>query len=251
MFSFLENIKYQIKKKYHAYFSAHKDVIVISYPKSGRTWLRIILEKLNILIQYDHDETQLGKKIPPDQLSGDKTLFRNNRIILLVRDPRDTVVSAYYQAIKRQKIYDKSISEFIRDEKFGIKKILKFHEIWNENQHIPKDFMLLRYEDMQKDIKGEIKRLVAFLNGSKINEQKIEKATEFGKFDNMHKMEQKGIFKKKYKGILAPKDKNDKESYKTRKGKVGGFYEDFTKADLEYCNSLMKSMKNPFYKNDI
>jgi len=251
MFTFLENIRYQIRKKYHEYFSAHKDVIVISYPKSGRTWLRIILEKLNILLQYNHDETGLGEKLPPDRLSSDKTPFGNNRIILLARDPRDTVVSAYYQAIKRQKVYNKSISEFIRDDKLGIKKILKFHEIWNENQHIPKDFMLLRYEDMQKDIKGEIKRVLAFLNVSKINEKKIEKAIEFGKFDNMHKMEQKGIFKTKYKGILVPKDKNDKESYKTRKGKVGGFYEYLSKKDLEYCNSMMKSMKNPFYKNDI
>jgi hypothetical protein len=251
MLSFLTNIQYRIKKKYHRYLGPYRDVIVVSYPKSGRTWLRVILEKLNIIIPYKHDETEIVKQLPLDSLSQEKSHFANNRIIFLVRDPRDTVVSSYYQAVKRQQMYEGSISDFIRDERFGIKKILKFHEVWNENQHVPKDFMLLRYEDMQEDINTQVKRILSFLNKSNVKEERIREATEFGKFDNMHKLEQKGTFNKKYKGILNPTDTSDKTSYKTRKGKVGGFYEDLSAEDLEYCNSLMKSMKNPFYQDRI
>jgi hypothetical protein len=226
-------------------------VIVISYPKSGRTWLRVILEKLNIIIPYKHDETEIVKQLPVEELSRDKSQFSDNRIVFLVRDPRDTVVSAYYQAVKRQQMYKGSISDFIRDERFGIKKILTFHEIWNENKNIPKDFMLLRYEDMQTDINGQVKRILSFLKKTNFSENQVKEATDFGKFDNMHKLEQKGTFNKKYKGILNPTDTSDKTSYKTRKGKVGGFYEDLSEEDLDYCNSMMKSMKNPFYQDRI
>jgi hypothetical protein len=209
------------------------------------------LEKLNIIIPYKHDETEIVKQLPVEELSRDKSQFSDNRIVFLVRDPRDTVVSAYYQAVKRQQMYKGSISDFIRDERFGIKKILTFHEIWNENKNIPKDFMLLRYEDMQTDINGQVKRILSFLKKTNFSENQVKEATDFGKFDNMHKLEQKGTFNKKYKGILNPTDTSDKTSYKTRKGKVGGFYEDLSEEDLDYCNSMMKSMKNPFYQDRI
>ena len=45
---------------------------------------------------------------------------------------------------------------------------------------------------------------------------------------------------------LRPVDPNDKSTYKTRKGEVGGFVEHFSEDDLAYANSLIKEL-NPIF----
>ena len=99
---------------------AHKqtDVYLISYPKCGRTWLRLMIGK-TIAQQYSlpEDEEILflrwSKKIhpdiphitvihedrpmlkTPDELQTSKSKFTEKTIILLVRDPRDVIISSY------------------------------------------------------------------------------------------------------------------------------------------------------------
>ena len=51
--------------------------------------------------------------------------------------------------------------------------------------------------------------------------------------------------------MLYPKDTNDQDTYKTRKGKVGGFEEYFNREDIAYCNQVMKEFPNPFYWDAI
>jgi hypothetical protein len=249
MFSFLSRISHSINKRYQKKFGKFRDYIVISYPKSGRTWLRVIMDKLNIMLRYDHDETEIVRQLPWPELSNDKSIYKNNKIILLVRDPRDTVVSAYFQAVKRKGVYHGPISDFIRDKRYGIKKILSFHEIWQHNINKPIDVLVVRYEDMQRDIYKEIDKILHFLGKQQIKETKIRNAINYGSFDNVHKLEQKGALTNTYKGVFGTHDKSDKESYKTRKGKVGGFNNYLTKEDIAYCNEIMQTMENPFYKD--
>jgi hypothetical protein len=47
--------------------------------------------------------------------------------------------------------------------------------------------------------------------------------------------------------VLSPGDKNNQESYKTRKGKVGGYVEYMDDDDLEYARRIMTQHPNPFY----
>lgn len=251
MLQLFATLKYGIKKRYHRNFGPYRDAVVISYPKSGRTWLRVMLNDLNILPGYEHDGSQNDLNMSYWELPEDKAGYTNHRIIFLARDPRDTVVSSYFQMTKRHKEYNGSISEFIRDDRYGIKKILKFHSIWDQNRHIPVDFKLIKYEDLHAAPFSVMKELLGFLNVHDIDEEKIQNIIWFYRFDNMHKLEKQGYFKKTFKNILYPKDPNDRDTYKTRKGKVGGFKEYFTREDLEYCKQVMKEFPNPFYRDAV
>mgnify|MGYP006278006725 CR=1 FL=1 len=241
------NLRRGIRKQYFKHLSPYRDIHVVSFPKSGRTWLRVMLDRMNVVLQYDHHGTEHESQKHLEQLPDVKPDYSHKRVLFLVRDPRDTAVSGYFHAKKREKVFNETLSEFIRDEHHGIKKILTFHSNWYDNQDIPKDFLPIRYEDMQKDTFGELRKVLDFAGASSIPDKKIRSVIDFGKFDNMQKLEKSGYFNKFYKGALNPKNTSDPDSFKTRKGKVGGFKEYLNKEDLDYCKSVMKDMGNPFY----
>lgn len=177
-------------------FVSSKKFIIISFPKSGRTWLRVMLDKLNIHIEYTHDGSEHAKQISYRDFNPDKTSYKKKKVILLIRDPRDTLVSGYFQATKRLKIYDGNISDFIIDERHGMKQILRFHEIWFDNQRIPKDFLIITYEDMHKDTLNILKKVVSFLQREYLKDKQLKESIEFAKFENMQLLEKKGFFLK-------------------------------------------------------
>jgi hypothetical protein len=138
---------------------------VISYPKCGRTWLRAIIGKYLILkydlsesnivasdkiaqrsglakLSFTHDESAMRALKSYKTYTANREQYAQHSVILLARDIKDTLVSAYFQASRRISVFNGSISEFIRDEKFGAKKIISFYQLWIDNQHIPKDFFL-------------------------------------------------------------------------------------------------------------
>lgn len=45
---------------------------------------------------------------------------------------------------------------------------------------------------------------------------------------------------------LRPKKVGDPESYKVRKGKIGGFVDYLSAEDIEYCNQMLTTMHCPF-----
>ena len=225
-------------------------MILASFPKSGRTWLRVMLNQLGIEIPITHDGSAHVLAIPYQKLIKNKRKYKNVKLIFLVRDPRDVVVSGFFQASKRTKVYERSIAEFIRDPRHGIQKILTFYNIWDRNKHKAAGFHLLRYEDLKKNTFVELKRAVEFLDVDGIDDKAIEGAVEFGSFENMQKREKEGYFKEKYGRGLTPGDKNDTESFKVRKGKVGGYTEYLSDEDVEYCNEMIRKLGNPFYPGE-
>ena len=56
----------------------------------------------------------------------------------------------------------------------------------------------------------------------------------------MQLLEYMKILKIRYGKTLNPKDKKDKNSFKTRKGKVKGYVEDLSPDDLKYCDEMVE-----------
>src|SRR5438105_10412609 len=131
------------------------DAIILSVPKSGRTWLRAFLcayfckrfgleftlrperyEEPGIpRLVFSHDLFEHRTKGALwDRLRGKYLVprreLRRAKIILLVRDPRDCFVSLYLQLTKRDpnapiELKQRSVSEMLRDRRFGVRAIIK------------------------------------------------------------------------------------------------------------------------------
>jgi alcohol sulfotransferase len=153
------------------------DAIVVSIPKSGRTWVRTFLsayycEKVRRPftlepkqhqgvphIIYTHDLFEQRTKADRwDKLRGKYLLPQRERnrlpIILLSRDPRDAFVSLYVQLTHRTKetpneLKEKSAAELLRDPAFGIQSMVEIMNSWLAEWSGRPDFLLLRYETLR------------------------------------------------------------------------------------------------------
>jgi hypothetical protein len=243
----LSHIPWFLKNKAREYLVRGRGPILISYPKSGRTWLRVMLDRLNVAVEYSHDDSSYQASLVSPDLGTDKSQYKHREVVFLVRDPRDTVVSGYFQATKRERVYEGSLSDFVRSERFGISRILRFHEIWSRNRSTPRGFLPVRYEDLHGDALGVLESITGFLQMGEMDENRLREAVGFARFDNLRALEKAGRFERRYGSILTPSDRSDGESFKMRRGRVGSYVDYLQKDDIQYCNECMRTRANPFY----
>ena len=74
----------------------------------------------------------------------------------------------------------------------------------------------------------------------------FQEALEFSRFENMQKLEAAGVFDSK---ILHPGDVRDPESFKVRRGKVGGYREYLSDEDLKYAADALRKLDPQFSYN--
>ena len=243
-------------------------MIILSVPKSGRTWLRAFLCAyfckrfgLEFTLRPDrYDEQRIPRLIFSHDLFEHRTKgdrwdrFRGKylvprrelgraKIILLARDPRDCFVSLYLQLTRRDpnaslKLRKKSVSEMLRDRRFGVRAIINAMNDWINEFSGRDNFTLVRYEALRSSPGEHFRDLLAVLGESAPDATIFQEALDFSRFDNMQKLEAAGAFDS---NILHPGDVRDPESFKVRRGKVGGYREYLSLEDQKYAaEALMK-----------
>jgi hypothetical protein len=249
------------------------DVLVISIPKSGRTWLRAFLcayfckknghdftleperyaDRRIPHIVYSHDQFEQRTKARSwDNLRGKYLVpareLRRARVILLARDPRDAFVSLYVQLTRRtretdESLKNKTIGELLRDSAHGIVSIVQVMNKWlAEFCQLP-NFALVRYETLRANPTGEFRRVLKLVGEADPALEAFADALQFSDFGNMKKLETEGAFDSK---ILRPGDVRDPESFKVRRGIVGGYRESFSVDDLAYASAAMSKLDPRF-----
>ena len=212
---------------------------VISHPKSGRTWLRVMLDQIGIGdVRFSHAGSTEEASLTADRLAGGLGWWSRKRILLLIRDPRDTVVSFYFQATRRSHVYSGAFKDFLRDPRFGIERVIQFNLIWLRQRHRFATFVLLSYEDLHADPCAALRKAAEFLTGRELRTPDIQRAVRACSFDAMHGLEMSGAGAAKWGVRLTPGDAADPESFKTRRGVVGGWRDYFTDGDEAYASSL-------------
>lgn len=262
------NILKKLLKKKGSSSSFEPDVYVISYPKSGRTWLRALIGKYlsskynlpedRILstkmvankpylpkVSFIHDGSAMVDKTRFSDLSCDKQVYAGRKVVLMGRDIKDTLVSAYFQATKRIHVFDGTISEFIATEEFGVEKILGFYNIWLQNQHTPESLLFIRYEDLHQDPRGTLGKVLEFIGETSPDGDLIDNSIEYCSFNNLKKLEAQNKFRK---GILKPANTDDPESFKVRKGKIGGYTEYLSAEDVTFIDKAITEHNFDFSK---
>ena len=135
------------------------DAVVVSFGKSGRTWLRVLLSRVYQLqhglgerevIGFDNLHYRTGA-VPKIMFTHDnyvkdytghrdtKEDFYDKKVIFLARDPRDVAVSQYFQWKYRMKPNKKDINayptadlapfEFVISDA-GLPKVIEFMNLW-------------------------------------------------------------------------------------------------------------------------
>lgn len=206
------------------------DTIVVSHPKSGRTWLRYMLDHLGIHLAYTHQRP--ATPLPPG--------WEGKKIIFLHRDPRDTAVSHWFARTKRRPGgYSGPLSELLRDPELGLAAVVRLNLFWRERLG-REGGLILSYEALHADTLGELRRAVAFARGHAGPEPALREAVAAGRFDNMRAVEASGRGARLYGDVLEPADPADPDSYKTREGQIGGWRRHFTGADAAFADKLLE-----------
>lgn len=233
---------------------------VVSFPKTGRTWVRMLLgralcwshglpEELIfspieltraagvLTTVFTHDKAIPVEETNFEPFSSDKSRYVGKRIIFLVRDPRDAVVSLYFHLTRRTVRFHGTLSEFIRSNEFGMPAIMRYYEIWDKNRHVPERFEIIRYEDLVRDSAAELRRMLEVIGAEGIEEKVIARVVESCSFESLKQAEREG---KIDHPKMRPGDPNDPESFKVRRGKVGGYRDYLSQEDLDYVEGVIR-----------
>ncbi len=184
--------------------SADDDVFLVSYPRSGNTWLRFLIasylsgSKVDFFSVHDimpdmHERPESIKQLksrPRFIKSHFSYCSEMQNVIYLVRNVREVAVS-YFHFHRR----NKQISEDSTFEQF----LLTFNQgnvgygRWSDHlnswiDHAPARFLLVRYEDLVLNPVGELIRMCVF-SKIPVDLARIEKAVEQCSFENMSKLD--------------------------------------------------------------
>lgn len=260
---------------------ARADVAVVSFGKSGRTWLRVMISRYYQLVHGIPEGVLLGfgnyhrrdSRIPKIFFTHDnyikdytgefdsKASFYGKKVVLLVRNPKDIAVSQYFQwqhrmrpAKKKLNNYpphgtDVSAYDFVMDPNCGLPDIIAYLNLWAREAERVESLLIVRYEDMRSDPNKTLRRVMEFINDDSAQASAIDGAVEYSSVENMRKLEEKNVFWLAG-GRMKPGKKGDPNSYKVRRAKVGGYKDYFDEAQAGEIDDLVSHDLSPRYGYD-
>jgi len=245
------------------------DCVIVSFGKSGRTWLRVMLSRLyqvkhglgeRHLIGFDNLHRK-NAAIPSLFFTHDnyikdytgnrdsKADFYDKKVLLLVRNPLDVAVSQFFQWKYRMRPGKKALNEypehgsdvdiydFVMSPASGLPKIIDYLNLWAKEQNKIKELLIVHYEDMRANTADVLARIADFLDTPGSPEQ-VDEAVRFASVENMRNMETKRTFWLSGSRMVA-RDRSNPNSYKVRKAKVGGYRDYFDDAQIEAMNRMV------------
>ncbi len=232
-------------------------LFVVSFPKSGRTWLRFMLEQYgnSRTVKFIHGlESKHPYESAPEDIHTPNSI-NNERYVLLVRDPQDVIVSSYFELLKRGKFwgygYTGDISQYIREPIGSYETLLTFMQRWVEFCICESEnAIIVRYEDTLRHPAAQLQIILRFFKFP-IDRDKIFRVIDVASFENMHRLETnpsqgKLLRRSNIIGtkLLRPGSYDDPESFKTRRGGHGNYIHYLSKQDCEYMRLKMREFKH-------
>ena len=257
---------------------AHRaNFLIIGHPKSGNTWLKVMISRLYQL-RYDLPESKLintdefARKIPEiPRLAATNAYYsyegevgkllacgaadnplRHKPVLFLARNPIDIAVSWYHQFTKRQsrakqELINHSINhpidrrtvqmwDFVRHSDIGLPFLIEYQNSWARNVQNLERGLLVKYEELRAEPVSTLQKILELM-GENFSEEGVRAAVEWGSFDNLQKLETSGTFSQ---GGMKLVNANDPSTFKVRRGKVGGYREDFPQEQVAELEALVR-----------
>lgn len=253
-----------------------KPVFCCSYPKCGRSWLRFILANyFNCLYEFETriDFNNVFTLLPnggPDPTRGMPAYrymaddrvpliafvhaeyrpdFEHFDFVFLVRGIHDTLVSNYFQASRRLRIFDGDIKAYIRNDKIGVMNLIDYLNGWSE--HLANiNHRVLSYEHLHRDAQKHVTELLDFL-GVDCDAATLAKAIELSSFTNMKRVEIQHGFPNPDLQLGS----GDNEALRAREGKMGNYDKYLDSEDVQYisdiCDSHLSAAAQEFMQHTI
>jgi Sulfotransferase domain len=257
-------------------------LIIIAHPKSGNTWLKVMLTRLYSLRHgiaagdfakypsladrnpamprfaatngwYSY-ERAIGDRLQPEAPDSE---LKHKPVILLARNPLDIAVSWFFQFTKRQSAHKQELINAELQHPVDRNNIDMWTFVRHSDIGLPSLIDFLNY--WERALAGLDKTLITSyealranpaavlkqittLMGDEFSDADIQAAVDFGAFDNLRKLESEGFFRS---GGLTLRNAGDPESFKVRRAKVGGYRDYFTPAQADELEALVREHLSP------
>jgi hypothetical protein len=183
------------------------DTFIAGYPKSGNTWIRILisnyldnsnfeLEKVDKYVADIYKVTEFKLLMKKKRLLKTHEIYnaKVRKAIYVVRDPRDVAISMFHYSKRVNLIeddcnFDSFISAFLDGElmyRFGNWSSNSYS--WWQASMGNADILLIRYEDLRSETEIYFTKILEFLELS-IYPEKIASAIKSSTFDNLQLLE--------------------------------------------------------------
>jgi len=180
--------------------SRKDDIFVISFPKAGTSWIQEIVYLIGTNLDYKKASSQfLETRFPylehtypgwkslekstsvrfikthmPYSLLPKSIKEKNCKIIYVARNPKDVMLSYYFFArmmtfASYRGTLIEFFNKFIKNEVFYAPYWDHVYEFWNRRNN--ENILFIKFEDLRKDLKSEIKRIAAFLDKGLTDDQ--------------------------------------------------------------------------------
>ena len=255
-----------IRRRHRTKILPRASVVFMSPQKCGRTWVRAMIShcyhltygtSAQELIAYDNFHkvdgripivffTHIGDEPPAILRRLNPTALTGQTVIALIRDPRDAAVSRYYQEQYRVRHEttnsadgaepnEIALYDFLLLHPFGLQYYISLIKLLQNIGEAHSSFHIFTYEQVKND-PGAALALLMLAMGTELPVATIDAAVAFASFDNLKRREAEGYFTS---SKLRPGNPDDPNSFKVRKGKVGGYREHFSAAELVIIDALV------------
>lgn len=227
--------------------------VIVSYPKSGRTWLGFALAQHNISVSLSHAGSSTGWRDIGRPFSRIHPLLSDLPLVFLYRNPIDTAVSMFYQVHRRDlrrgsgrwlRMYvplkfrsalpPEEINAFVSHPIYGIENVCAYNRAWLDHISARSDCLILTYEKMRTNPEAGFQNLLDFFGEHHVTGDDLAASSTFEK---MKAVEQQGDSL----GYLRQPSKNDPSSAKVRRGKVEGYRDELQPGTVEFCQKIVST----------
>jgi hypothetical protein len=228
------------------------DIFIVSFPKSGNTWVRFLLsniQNIKLTINFKNIDEYIPdiykvnnfnlKKIQRPRILKSHEYFhpKYKKVIYIVRDPRSLIVSYFFYEKKMKTIPEDTIfSDYL---KIFLENKNRIFSNWEDHinswvgtrSNKEEQFLLIKYEDLLENTEKELLKITNFINMN-ISEEELKKSIYENSFK---KMKEKEEVKENEIPFVRKADPEEWKSY-------------FSKEDLDLLNKhLKKTMQSLGY----
>jgi Sulfotransferase domain len=236
----------------------------LSFPKAGRSWVSYFLARyvtertgsplrLDLLagseippVAFVHEHIDVFEHVPAPARLLNRELLLRRRIVVLVRDPRDSLVSYWHhRRVRERRSVASRLEQFAHCPVYGIERISQATALLLDlHDNHRGDRLLVTYEGLVADPDRRFREVLRFmLDGRPLDERACHSALAASRFSAMRSWERAlspEEARTRYRDRFGPRRHGACEDgeFKVRRGEVGGFATEMPESLQRHVSAL-------------